>query len=50
MSCAKSAGPIEMLLGKLSRVGPRNRVLDGSPDPPVPRAVLKGKGTARYKV
>jgi len=29
MSCAKMAEPIEMLFGMLSRVDPRNHVLDG---------------------
>ena len=29
MSCAKTAEPIEMPFGLLSRVGQRNRVLDG---------------------
>jgi len=37
MTSAKTAEPIEMLLGLWTRVGPRNHVLDGGPD-------LHGKG------
>jgi len=39
MSCAKTAEPIEMPFGVLSRVVPRNHVLDGGADAPV------GKGS-----
>jgi len=37
-SCAKTAEPIEMSFGMLSRVGPRNHVLHGGAD------VARGKG------
>ena len=33
VSPAKTAEPIEMLFGMLARVGQRNHVLDGGPDP-----------------
>jgi len=33
MSPAKTAALIEMLLGAMGRVDPRNAVLDGGPDP-----------------
>jgi len=33
MSCAKTAEPIEMPFGVLSRVDPMNRVLDENTDP-----------------
>ena len=32
MSCAKTAEPIEMPFGLLAWMGPRNRVLDVSPE------------------
>ena len=34
VSPAKTAEPIEIPFGLRTRMGPRNRVLDGSPDPP----------------
>ena len=34
VSPAKTAAPIEMPFGLRTRVGPRNHVLDGGPDPP----------------
>ena len=34
MSCAKSAEPIDVPCWTKTRVGPRNHVLDGGPDPP----------------
>jgi len=34
MGCAKTGKQIEMSLERLTRVGPRNHMLDGSPDPP----------------
>ena len=44
MSPAKTAEPIEMLFGLWTRVGPRNYVLDGGPDPAKERGSLGGKG------
>jgi len=32
VSCAKTAEPIEMPFGLWAWIGPRNRVLDGSPE------------------
>jgi len=40
----KMAEPIEMLFGLWARVGPRNHVLDGGPDPPWERAIFRGIG------
>jgi len=37
------AEPIEMPFGFWTRVGPRNHVFDGSPDPPIGGAILRGK-------
>jgi len=42
MSPAKMAEPIEMPFGMWTRVGPRNCVLDGAPDPPQEGALLRG--------
>jgi len=43
VSCAKPDEPIEMPFGGgQTRVGPRNLVLDGSPDPPQGRSILSG--------
>ena len=49
VSPSKTAEPIEMPFGLLARMGPRNHVLDGVPDPPWEGAIL-GKLAARYKV
>ena len=38
------AEPIEMWFGLRTYVGPRNHVLDGSPDPPMGRGNFEGKG------
>jgi len=44
VSPAKTAIPIEMSFGLMTRVGPRNHVLDGGPDPPIGRDnVERGK-------
>ena len=43
-SCGKTAEPIEMPFGLWAPMGPRNRVLHGSPDPPWEGAILGGKG------
>jgi len=50
VSPAKTAEAIEILFALWTRAGPRNHVLDGGPDPPVRRAILKGKGAAHCKV
>jgi len=34
MSCTKTSEPVEMLVGLLTRVCPKNHVLDGGMDPP----------------
>ena len=39
VSCAKTAEPIQMMFSWLTRVHPRNHILDGVPDPP------RGRGT-----
>ena len=46
LSPAKTAEAIEMRFGFRTRVGPRNRVLDGEggPDPPWEGAISRGKG------
>jgi len=49
MSPAKTAEPIEMPFEVWTRVGPRNHVLDGGPDPPCEGAILKGKGQSNVK-
>jgi len=38
--CANTAEPIEVPFGVWSRVGPRNHVLGGGPDPPGEGAIL----------
>jgi len=43
VSPAKTAAPIEMPFGIGTRVGPRNRVLDGGPDPPMGRGNFEGR-------
>ena len=45
VSPAKLAQPIELLFGLLFRVGPRNYVLDGVPDPLRARCIL---GVVRF--
>jgi len=42
VSCKKQL--IEMLFGLWTRVGPRNRVLDGGPEFPTKRGIFEGKG------
>jgi len=39
--CAKTAEPNEMPFGLRTRVGSRNHVLDGGPDPPWEGAILE---------
>jgi len=41
VSPAKTAAPIEIPFGLGTRVGPRNHVLDGGPDPPWEGAILR---------
>jgi len=50
VSRAKTAVPIVMLFGMRTRVGPRNHVLDGSPDAPWEGALLRGKGASYCEV
>jgi len=50
VSHAKSAEPIEMPLRLWTRVGPRNHVLDGGPDPLMWRGNFDGEGAAHGKV
>ena len=50
VSSAKTAAPIEMLFMLRTRVGPRNDVLNGGPDPPWEGAILRGKGASHCKV
>ena len=50
MSLAKTAKLIEILFGLWTPVGPRNHVLDGGPDLPCTRAILRGIGMTRCKV
>jgi len=45
----KMDAPIEMPFGLRTRVGPRNHVLDGGPDPPWEGAILRGKGATIVK-
>jgi len=42
MSPGKTAEPIEMPFRLTTLVGPRNYVLDGSPQPPWEQAILTG--------
>ena len=44
VSPAKTAEPIEMAFGLWTRLGPRNHVLDGSPNPPLEGTILRGEG------
>ena len=39
----KTAAPIEMPIGLGTRVGPRNHVSDGGPDPPMGRGNFEGR-------
>jgi len=41
VSPAETAAPIEMPFWLRTRVGPRNHVLDGGPDPPWEWAILR---------
>jgi len=43
VSAAKMAESIEMPFRLWTRVGPRNNVLDGGPDPPTRIGILMGK-------
>jgi len=43
MSPAKTAEPIEMPFRMWTRMGPRNRVLDGGPDPHSGRGNFEGE-------
>ena len=43
MNPAKTAGPIEMLFGLRTWVGPGHHVLDGGPDPPMRRGNFEGR-------
>jgi len=44
VSCAKTAKPIEVPFGLRARMGPRNHVLDGGPDPLCEEAILVDRG------
>ena len=48
VSPAKTAEPIEMSFGLWTRVGPRNRVLDGVQIPPCEGAILRGQPIVKY--
>jgi len=50
VSPAKTAALIEMLFGLRTRVGPRNHVLDGGPDPPMQRGNFEGEGASHCKL
>jgi len=50
MSCAKTAELIEMPFWKWTRVGPRNYVLDGGPDPSGEGTLLGGASSASFLV
>jgi len=50
VSPAKTAELIEMPYGLMTRVGPRNRVLDGGPHPPMGKGNFMGEGASRCKV
>ena len=52
MSPAKTAAPIEMPFGLGTRVGPKNHVLDGGPDPPMGMGNFeegKGRPIVKYR-
>ena len=44
VSPAKTDEPIKMSFGLWARVGPRNHVLDGGPNPPREGTILRGTG------
>ena len=48
VNSAKTAEPIKIRFGLSTRVGPRNHVLDSSPDAPREGAIVRGRG--HYKV
>jgi len=50
VSPAKTAAPIEMPFGSRYRVGRRNHVLDGGPDPPIGRGNFEGEEASRCKL
>ena len=50
VSPAKTAAPIDMPFGLRTRVGPRNRVLDGVPDAPMEWVMLMGERASHCKV
>jgi len=50
VSPAKTAEPIKILFGLRTRVGQGNHALDGGPDPPWERAILRGKGHPIVKI
>jgi len=50
VSPAKTAESIEMPFGLWTRVGPRNHVLDGIPDPPMGSGNFEGKGASHCKI
>ena len=50
VSRAKTVELIEMPFGMRTRVGPRNNILDGGPNPSWERAILRGRGVVHYKV
>jgi len=47
---AETAEPIEMPFGSWARVGSRNHVLDGGPDPSWEGAIFTEKGAAHCEV
>jgi len=51
VSPAKMAEPIKIPFGLWTRMGPRKHALDGSPDPPIGRKILRGKQrlTVKYR-
>ena len=50
LSPAKTAEPIEVVFGLWSRVGPKNRVLDGVQIPQRKGAILRGEMAAHSNV
>jgi len=48
--CGELCCRMEMPFGMLSRVGPRNRVLDGDPDLPMGGAILRGRACPKGHV
>jgi len=45
----ETAEPVEMPIGLWTRMGPRNDVLDGGPDPPREGVIFRGEEAARCK-